>query len=39
MTCPNCGETPRDRERSGIEIDVCPQCRGVWLNRGAPAFP
>jgi Zn-finger nucleic acid-binding protein len=21
-------------ERQGIEIDYCPQCRGVWLNRG-----
>jgi Zn-finger nucleic acid-binding protein len=24
----------RERDRSGIEIDVCPQCRGVWLDRG-----
>jgi len=22
-------------ERLGIEIDYCPQCRGVWLDRGA----
>jgi Zn-finger nucleic acid-binding protein len=21
-------------QRSGIEIDICPQCRGVWLDRG-----
>lgn len=21
-------------ERNGIEIDFCPQCRGVWLDRG-----
>jgi uncharacterized protein len=21
-------------ERAGIEIDYCPQCRGVWLDRG-----
>ena len=34
MTCPNCGEMLRERERSGIEIDVCPQCRGIWLDRG-----
>jgi Zn-finger nucleic acid-binding protein len=34
MTCPNCGEMLRERERLGIEIDVCPQCRGVWLDRG-----
>lgn len=34
MNCPNCGETLRERERAGIEIDVCPVCRGVWLDRG-----
>lgn len=34
MTCPNCGETLRERERSGIEIDMCPACRGIWLDRG-----
>lgn len=34
MICPNCGETLRERERSGIEIDVCPVCRGMWLDRG-----
>lgn len=34
MNCPNCGEPLNERERSGIEIDVCPQCRGIWLDRG-----
>jgi Zn-finger nucleic acid-binding protein len=34
MTCPNCGEALRERERSGIEVDVCPACRGIWLDRG-----
>jgi Zn-finger nucleic acid-binding protein len=34
MNCPNCGETLQVRERSGIEVDVCPVCRGVWLDRG-----
>lgn len=41
MYCPNpsCQEsTDRPRlaisERAGIEIDYCPQCRGVWLDRG-----
>jgi Zn-finger nucleic acid-binding protein len=24
----------RELERSGIEIDVCPVCRGIWLDRG-----
>ncbi|MGZ0213077.1 MAG: TFIIB-type zinc ribbon-containing protein [Actinomycetales bacterium] len=34
MKCPNDGETLLLSERSGIEIDYCPQCRGVWLDRG-----
>ena len=32
--CPRCGETLTMSERQGIEIDYCPQCRGVWLDRG-----
>ena len=23
-------------ERQGVEIDYCPKCRGVWLDRGEP---
>lgn len=34
MQCPNDGSTLTMSERSGIEIDYCPQCRGVWLDRG-----
>ena len=34
MICPNCGEILQVRERSGVEVDVCPVCRGVWLDRG-----
>ncbi len=34
MKCPNCGETLVMAERQGIEIDYCPQCRGVWLDKG-----
>ncbi|MES2634963.1 MAG: zf-TFIIB domain-containing protein [Pseudomonadota bacterium] len=35
MKCPNCTEaTLVMSERQGIEIDYCPQCRGVWLDRG-----
>ena len=34
MTCPIDGTTLMMSERSGIEIDYCPQCRGVWLDRG-----
>ena len=32
--CPRCGATLTMSERQGIEIDYCPQCRGVWLDRG-----
>ena len=34
MACPVDGATLVMSERSGIEIDYCPQCRGVWLDRG-----
>lgn len=35
MTCPSCKDTPLVMsERSGVEIDYCPKCRGVWLDRG-----
>ena len=34
MQCPTDGTTLMMSERSGIEIDYCPTCRGVWLDRG-----
>ena len=34
MKCPVDGETLMIAERSGVEIDYCPKCRGVWLDRG-----
>jgi uncharacterized protein len=34
MNCPNCNETLMMTERQGVEIDYCPKCRGVWLDRG-----
>lgn len=34
MQCPVCRAPLAMSERSGIEIDYCPQCRGVWLDRG-----
>ena len=34
MKCPTDDTTLVMSERSGIEIDYCPQCRGVWLDRG-----
>ena len=34
MACPIDGATLVMSERGGIEIDYCPTCRGVWLDRG-----
>ena len=34
MKCPNCNVSLVMTDRSGIEIDYCPDCRGVWLDRG-----
>lgn len=34
MRCPVDEATLVMSERNGIEIDYCPQCRGVWLDRG-----
>lgn len=35
MFCPVCKNTQLlISERSGVEIDYCPNCRGVWLDRG-----
>ncbi|MFZ1727484.1 MAG: zf-TFIIB domain-containing protein [Albidovulum sp.] len=34
MQCPIDGNTLVITERSGVEIDYCPTCRGVWLDRG-----
>ncbi len=35
MKCPHCIDvTLLMTERQGVEIDYCPQCRGVWLDRG-----
>ncbi|HSX31956.1 MAG TPA: zf-TFIIB domain-containing protein [Candidatus Saccharimonadales bacterium] len=34
MHCPNDETTLQMTSRAGIEIDYCPTCRGVWLDRG-----
>lgn len=35
MQCPSCPDTSLSMaSREGIEIDYCPKCRGVWLDRG-----
>ncbi len=34
MQCPIDGTQLVMSDRQGVEIDYCPQCRGVWLDRG-----
>lgn len=35
MKCPVCKDvTLLMAERKGVEIDYCPECRGIWLDRG-----
>lgn len=34
MLCPVCKVPLTMSERQGVEIDYCPECRGVWLDRG-----
>lgn len=34
MQCPVDGSTLVMSDRQGVEIDYCPTCRGVWLDRG-----
>ncbi len=35
MKCPTCPDaTLVMTERQGVEIDYCPTCRGIWLDRG-----
>jgi Zn-finger nucleic acid-binding protein len=34
MKCPSCNVNLVMTDRQGVEIDYCPECRGVWLDRG-----
>lgn len=34
MNCPVCSSELQIVERQSVEIDYCPRCRGVWLDRG-----
>jgi len=34
MNCPVCQVELKIADRQGVEIDYCPKCRGVWLDRG-----
>jgi uncharacterized protein len=34
MHCPKCGQQLAAEICGGVEIDVCPSCKGVWLDQG-----
>ena len=34
MLCPLCQVELKMTEREGVELDYCPKCRGMWLDRG-----
>lgn len=34
MKCPNCQATLLITDKKEVEIDYCPECRGIWLDRG-----
>jgi Zn-finger nucleic acid-binding protein len=34
MNCPTCNVQLLMTERQGTQIDYCPQCRGIWLEKG-----
>ena len=34
MNCPVCDAKLRAVEKHGVEVDICPDCKGVWLDRG-----
>lgn len=34
MKCPSCNTELLMTERQSVEIDYCPSCRGIWLDRG-----
>lgn len=34
MKCPTCNVDLLITDKQGIEIDYCPKCRGIWLDRG-----
>lgn len=34
LSCPVCRIELKQSNRHGVEIDTCPRCRGVWLDRG-----
>ena len=36
LLCPNDNSAMQTVDRAGVQFDMCPTCRGVWLDRGGP---
>ena len=34
MNCPTCNERMREVTKYNVQVDICPGCKGVWLDRG-----
>ena len=34
INCPNCSTPMRESRRYEVDVDYCPSCKGVWLDRG-----
>ena len=34
LLCPNCNTSMQTVSRSGVDLDMCTSCRGVWMDRG-----
>ncbi len=34
LMCPNCNAAMQELKRDAVAFDMCPTCRGVWLDRG-----
>lgn len=34
MKCPVCDETLREIQKHNVTVDICPGCKGIWLDRG-----
>lgn len=34
LMCPNCEDGMKQVNRENVQIDMCPSCHGVWLDRG-----
>ena len=34
IMCPNCHSGMKEIAREGVQFDMCPECHGVWLDRG-----